>query len=187
MRYRPLVALDCDGIISDFLQGALDAIFEVTGKRFQKQDVTGWNPWLSLRLQPDECDAVFHIIETPGWCESLEVMPGAVDGFSRLFAVADITIVTAPWASSPTWVFERQRWLSRHIFPAGEVIHTDAKHRVSADYFADDHATQVRRWSAHNSGKALLWSQPHNRNINDVPRVSGWDELINIVTKEAAK
>jgi len=179
---RPLVALDVDGILADFLEGALDAIHHVTGRHYQSQEVSQWSPWLQFKLQPEETEAVFELIGTPGFCESLLVLPGAKHGFKALQKFADVVLVTSPWLSSPTWAFERTAWLKRHFgVNENQIVHTSAKQFVSADLFVDDHATNVRAWSALNSGVALLWDCPHNRRI-DLPRVSGWDPLIKIVT-----
>ena len=179
---RPLVALDVDGILADFLEGALDAIHHVTGRHYHSQEVSQWCPWLQFKLQPEETEAVFDLIGTPGFCESLQLLPGAREGVDSLRKVANIVVVTSPWLSSPTWAFERTAWLKRHFgFTENQIVHTSAKQYISADVFVDDHATNVRAWAATNSGIPLMWDCTHNRRI-DLPRVTGWDQLIKIVT-----
>jgi 5'(3')-deoxyribonucleotidase len=178
---EPLVALDCDGLLSDWLGGCLDAIFEVTGKRYQRQEVRGWSPWMQFKLSPDQTTQVFEILNTPGFCESLEVLPGAKKGYDALVKVADVIVVTSPWLSAPTWPFERLKWLSTHFGIGPEkLIHTSAKEFVSADFFVDDHKPNVQRWLERNNGIGLLWDCSHNQG-SDLPRVRSWDELVSIV------
>ncbi len=179
---KPLVALDCDGILSHFTATTVDIIYEVTGKRFHWREVTQWNPWLQFGLSPEETQAVFEFIATPGVCESMEVLPGAQEGYDQLVKVADIVVVTSPWLSAPSWTFERMKWLSTHFGIGPEkLIHTSAKEYVSADFFVDDNANNVRRWNERNAGIGLLWTQPYNATIGDLPRLNGWEELVQLI------
>ncbi len=176
---KPLVALDVDGVLAAWLPAALDAIFEVTGKRYQHQEITQVNCWLQLKLQPEQCQQLFAIMATPGWCESLEVLPDADKHYNQLAEIADIIVVTSPWLDSPTWPYERMKWLSRHFGIGPEkLIHTSAKEYVSADIFIDDHPKNVRRWLERNTGLGLLYSASYNQSAQDLLRVYGWNDMI---------
>lgn len=178
---KPLLALDCDGILSDWLGGCLDAVFEVTGKRYQRQEVSRWDPWLQFKLQPDQTAAVFAQVDTPGFCESLDVLPGAEEGFSALSKVADVLVVTTPWVTAPTWCFERSRWLSRKfgVLP-GQIIHAAAKEYITADFFLDDNKANVTSWTEKQKHPGYLYDATYNQG-GDLPRVYSLLELADII------
>lgn len=176
------LACDVDGVTANFAELLCDGIYEVSGKRYQWQEIDHWNFWLKCGLSPNQCADLFAFIETPGMCESMLVMPRAKEGFARVQAVADVIAVTTPWASATTWAYERTQWLRHHLgLPANRVIHTPAKEFVSVDFFVDDHPGNVRAWNARNAGIGLLWTQPYNATIGDLPRVSNWEELVQLI------
>lgn len=175
------VALDADGVICGWLDGVLDTVCEVTGRRYQRQEITSWDPWVQCETTLAERDAVFEAMNAPGWHEALEVLPGAQEAVKALQHVADVYIVTAPWWSCPTWEYERKRWLYRHFgIGADRVVATAAKYVVSADFFVDDAAPNIRSWLDHNSGVGLLLDAPYNRGV-DLPRVRSLPEFVDIV------
>lgn len=179
---RPTVLLDCDDVLTDFIGGVLEIVHRVTGRRHTQEDVDQWDFATALKLTNDERRAVQDIISlSRGWCESLAVLPGAVDGVGALREIADVYILTAPWSSCPTWTHERERWLMRRLnIPSRWVIHTAAKHLVWGDVFVDDRTETVEKWAtAWLDSSALRWATPHNR--RDAFRgttVSTWDEVL---------
>lgn len=175
------VLIDADGVLCNWLDGVLDLIFEVSGKRLQRQEITSWDPWSQAKLTTKQRSQVFSEMEAPGWHESLAAMPGAREAFTSLCDIADVYVVSSPWESCPTWTHERRRWLANHFGVASDhFIATSAKHVVSGDFFIDDHAVNVRKWLEHNSGVGLLLDTSYNRGV-ELPRVHSWQELLDIV------
>lgn len=162
---RPVILLDCDGILADFIGGVLPLIHRVTGRQAAREQITAFDFAASLGLNPDEAAAVKRAIGcSDRFASTLEAYPGAIEGVGTLREVADVYIVTSPWNSNPTWTHDRETWLRRHFgIPHSHVIHGSAKHLVRGDVFVDDKTETVVAWqAAHPSGRALRWSTPHN-------------------------
>jgi 5'(3')-deoxyribonucleotidase len=166
MTTRPIVLLDCDGVLADFVSSYLEIVRSVTGKTFTPDDVTGFDIGVSLGLSRDEASRCKRALgESRGFCESLAVYPEAQDGVARLQELAEVYVVTSPWNSCPTWTHEREAWLHEHFgIPHRRVIHTSAKHLVRGDVFVDDKTEAVQHWSdMHPDDHAVVWETPHNR------------------------
>lgn len=173
---KPIVLLDCDGVLADYVGGALKLVHRVTDARFTREDVDVYD--FAPKLLPDDAHrAEFaHLISQPGFCASLEPCTGAVDGVRELSEVGDVYVVTASSGPNPTWAYERDRWLLVH-FGIGHhrVIHTHAKHRVHGDMFVDDRPEYIEAWRF---GQRLLWAAPHNaRHTLNVNRHADWGLL----------
>lgn len=172
---RPIILLDCDGPLADFVGAYLGEVEKLTRTRISHDDIDKWHI--------HECDAVVRAandagltapslrmmvhsrISHRGWCTMIDPKPYASELVERLQAIGDVYIVTSPWCSSPTWVFERTKWCKRELgIDADHVVFTEAKHLVYGDIFVDDKPEHVRAWSERwPDGKAILFDMPHNR------------------------
>lgn len=183
---KPLVLLDCDGILSDYVGAVLDFIEQQTGERPTRESISTWNIWESIPDKELE-DAFDEHARSAGFCEELKPFADALRGFPLLEAVADIHIVTSPYDGSPTWTHERSAWLERYFgVHRHRVHHIGAKHLTRGDYLVDDKPKNVRDWLLnrrdHYLGHALLWDTPHNRLDDGLWRIRSWEELVSIVT-----
>lgn len=187
-----IVALDCDGVICDWLGGVLETVFELTGKQIDRNSMTSWNPWEHCGLTKPQRRLVLEEMKRPGWHEYLKLLPGARDAVAELRRVSEVVVVTAPWDSCDTWHTERKKWLWRNlglkrmIAAAGE-----DKYLVAADYFLDDKASNVISWAKYTSNyadNAYLLDAPYNRDTNDffAQRVCSLQQFVDIV-KSGAK
>jgi 5'(3')-deoxyribonucleotidase len=182
---RPIVLLDCDGVLADFVSAMLRVVYEVTGEAYRPEQVTEFDFCRALGLGPTDAGNVMLAISgRRKFCARLVTYPGARDGVRRLREVADVYIVTSPWNSNETWTSEREWWLQHYFdIPHGRVIHASAKHLVRGDVFVDDKTSIVATWQRWNpDGLALRWNTPHNqRDPWDGRSTSSWDELIELV------
>lgn len=183
---KPLVLLDVDGVLCDFMGPLVAEINVQLGTTFKREDVTCWNPRDALGLTNKQIDAVYDMTaRAPGWCRTLEPYSGAVEGFHRLKEVANIHIVTTPFHTSKTWMSERTEWLKQYFDVKPEdITFTSRKEWISADYLVDDKAETCLQWDLQYHGVPILWDTPHNRQLQDngwcVSRVKSWDELMSI-------
>ena len=183
------IALDCDGVLSDFSLGALRVVEEVTGKCFVPADITAWDFTKALRLSSDEGSAVKKAIGSKrGFAASLSVYPLARQGVRRLRELGEVFCVTSPWDSNVWWRSERESWLALH-FGIDRVHHASDKSTYEADVFVDDKSSNVRDWlSAWPGGSAVFWRTPHNTS-EPVPwgahSTSSWDALYQIALEAA--
>jgi 5'(3')-deoxyribonucleotidase len=187
----PTVALDSDGILSDFTSGALRIVERVLGRRHVPADVTMFDFTKALGLSPKEAKLVKDEIgKTRGFAAGLAVYPGAVDGVRRLREIADVHVVTSPWNSNETWYSEREEWLYRN-FGIGHdhVTHTSAKYIADTDVLIDDKASHVAAWlEVHPDRVGAFWRTPHNTS-EAVPvgahSITSWDAIVALVEEVA--
>lgn len=186
---RLQLALDVDGILSDFTSGALKLVEEITGRSYQSSDVKEFDFTKALNLSADESRAVNDAIGSrQGFCASLLPYPLAQEGVRRLRELGDVFCVTSPWDSNPWWRQERENWLALH-FGIDVVHHAADKHPYEADVFVDDRSKHVRAWASAWPGRsAVLWRTPHNMG-ESVPMgaysTSSWEALYQIALETA--
>jgi 5'(3')-deoxyribonucleotidase len=163
---KPLVLLDCDGVLSDFVGIYLDILRTQCGIDRRREDVTEFDIGKSLGLTAEQAsDAKRRIGDFASLARMLGIYPGAQDGVRALREVADIHVVTSPWNSNRTWCSDREAWLYEHFgIKSADVTHTAAKHLVRGDFLVDDKTSTLHKWAAaHPSGVAVQWATPHNR------------------------
>jgi len=185
---RPVLLLDVDGVLADFMSAILDHVKELTGKTYAKSEITDWDIFKFLEHKlPNVKAGCLERIAEPGFAAGLKPYPGSIEWVKRLNDLTDLYIVTAPADISPTWVHERTWWLNRHYkIPADRIVYTASKHLVRGDIFVDDRPALVCEWKKHNpEGVAILWDHLYNRAQNDFYdyRVDGWDKLLDIILK----
>jgi 5'(3')-deoxyribonucleotidase len=185
------IALDCDGVLADFVAGALRLVEEVTGKKFDVSAVTESDFTTTLGLNAHEAHEVKRAIGARrGFAASLPRYPQARQGVRRLSKLGKVFCITTPYESNIWWREERESWLALH-FGIDHVHHTndDDKTSYEADVFVDDKADHVREWLATWPGRtAVLWRTPHNTS-ELVPRgahaTASWEDLYQIAREVA--
>lgn len=186
---RLKLALDCDGLLSNFTVGALKIIEEVTGRRYEEAAVGEFDFTKALGLSVDEAVAVKKAIGArQGFAASLPPYPEARQGVRRLRELGDVFCVTSPWDSNPWWRAERESWLALH-FGIDVVHHEEDKTGCEADVFVDDRSKHVRAWLTAWPGRcAVLWRTLHNTG-EPLPfgahSTSSWDALYQIAMETA--
>ena len=184
-----LLALDCDGVLSDFTSGALRIVEEITGRCYASSDVREFDFTKALGLSAAEAHAVKETIGSRrGFAASLVPYPGAREGVRRLRELGNVFCVTSPWDSNSWWRSERESWLALH-FGIDRVHHASEKHTYEADVFVDDRSKHVRAWSSAWPGRtAVFWRTPHNTS-EAVPvgahSIASWDALYQVARQEA--
>ena len=183
--------VDVDGVLANFVGGALAIVNNMLGTRYVSEEVTGFDFCAALGLPRDVAAAVKRAIgATRGFAAELDVLPGAIEGMSRLQRIAEVYIVTSPWNSNATWTHEREAWLHKHFGIAhSRVIHTSAKHICAGDLLVDDKTETCAAWrSAHPRGVAVQWRTAHNRrDAWDGLSTGDWDGLLDIVDGAASQ
>lgn len=180
-RSGPVVLLDCDGVLADFIGGVLEIVERITGLCFDRHDVDQYDFCAALGIRGMDASLIKQAIAERGFCERLAPLEGARAGVKALHLIADVYVVTSPWNSSETWTHDRESWLWRHFkIPSSRVIHTSAKHLVCGDVFVDDKTSTVAAWrDAWPDCGAVRWDTPHNANDAwDGTTCSSWDHLL---------
>jgi len=181
---RPTALVDCDGVLADFVQAALDALHALTSRRYQPTQITSWELFDSLPAEEKmHQHSVYSRLKGRGGCAGIPVYPGAKEGIESLREVADVVIVTSPFYGSDTWVSERTRWLKDNFgINPDDIIHTKNKERIHGNIFVDDKPEHVEAWLKYWQHQeyydvlGLLWgadrttaAHPHLTRVSDWP------------------
>ena len=168
MRRRPLVLLDVDGVLADFVGAYLDALEKVTGRRRERDEIRTWDIVKALDLAPADAEEVARIVGQPDFCYDLKLIEGAAEGVAALRKIADIHVVTAPWPSRH-WPGERVDWLLDALgIERLDITLTTRKDLVRGDVLLDDRFEHLLEWTrANQDSLGILWDTPHNRNLDE--------------------
>lgn len=176
--------MDVDGCLVDYVGGVINTIDEICGKKIARESLVNWDFLPELPLSVEEKVLFFSKLRSPGFCNALQMLPGAREGIQAVKKMGvEVIYVTSPWVSSPTWCFERGNWLVDHGFASNhaEVIHTAAKHCVAGDFMVDDNPQNVQKWEAHNQkGTGIIWRAPYNATAEGIKMGAFW-ELENFI------
>ena len=176
---RDIILLDVDGVIADFSSRAIDDINRITGQYHHIEQQNKYDVEEAFGL-PSEAARMFRDqVSTMGWCASIPVIDGAVDGVHFLRTLADVYVVTKPY-NSQTWCFERTRWLEYHFgFTSDDIVFTGAKHLIDGDMLVEDHTGNLQEWCKwHPAGLGIRFARPWNTNVGyDGTTVTDWKEL----------
>lgn len=192
------LVMDADGVFVDFIGGVLRETKILTGRDVARSQLTNWDIFKDLEEITGHkglADLLGEHVDAPGFCAALEPCEGAEAALQDLLhldraAEIHLQILTTPWQGSPTWAHERARWFARRGLHVSRVTHSAVKDKWHADIFVDDKPEHVREWAArhHNQeGHAFLWPCSHNVHEKTLPRLDGWDHLIDTIRMVAAK
>lgn len=169
---KPTIILDCDGILAD-----LSTVWfrwhnedcTVCTKPLLLENVLAWDT-----SQFTECGRdVYKYLNMPGMWLSLLPIPGSQAGVYELQKFANVVVVTTITAGKEVRDV-RAKWL-RYYFPTvRDIVITDTKSVVRADFIFDDGLHNLFEHNAH----GLLMDCPYNRWSHAFPRVAHWDEAL---------
>lgn len=180
---KPVILLDADGVIVDFVGSFLAVANGITGLNVQREEITQWDIFHAFPAKFH--DDISKEMAREGFCLNMQPLPGALEAIGKLAEIGDVVIVTSPW-SSKTWAWERTEWLIRHAnFRTKEIIHASAKQHVKGDILIDDKYENLVAWKRANpEGAAILWHAPYNAAVAHDPhvwRAKTWDEVLALV------
>jgi 5'(3')-deoxyribonucleotidase len=183
---QPVILLDCDGVIADFVHTALKFTESRTGKKYTPSDVSKWDIFESLG-HPELWNQFNLFCEVEGTCLDILPYPESLDPVAALKSKYDVVIVTSPVDAKP-WMHERAVWLKQHFnIERKKVIFANEKHHVMGDVLIDDKPSNIIGWcEANPHGLGILWDQPYNRAELSLPsnstRLSTWESVVSHIT-----
>jgi 5'(3')-deoxyribonucleotidase len=182
---KPVVLLDCDGVLSNYANGVVEFINDKTGSNLTVNDVKTWKIFDAIG-GPTLEKKFYDRVAEGGFCSSLEPFIDAVPAIDELRGMSEVYVVTSPmWL--PVWIPERTEWLYRKFgISRNRIVYTSAKHLVGGDIFVDDSLDNVKRWKkSHDDSIAILWDAPYNKSDDEKQcgalRLSNWDDVISLV------
>lgn len=169
--------VDVDDVLADLRPKVLSIVNEVSGGEFTPDDFTVWN-YFSV-LNEFQKKQAFEIMGTPGFCRSLQVLPGAKEAIRELRGLVKVLAVT--WPFHVEWFNERYEWLEQEVgIPKEDVILAGAKYAVAGKWFLDDNLDNVLSWAEGNPCmESMLWDTRATRDFGyDHLRVHSWDDVV---------
>ena len=182
---------DCDGVLSDFVGGALDLYKLVTGQGLDRDTITDWDFTGNLPFATKaEKETYDKLLRAPGFAMNLKPLVNSQPAIALLQDLTELHIVTSPLSGSATWAHERETWLKLHYgISHKRIVHIETKYILRGDLFVDDKHQNVRAWQEANpDGAAFLWDHPCNRGeeTKDLDRLTSWGELIEMIKARRA-
>lgn len=176
---KPIVLMDVDGVVADFVDMylrwaphvqscSLDG--RIPAQRYA-EDVTSWNIAASIGLTEIEERRLYQAFADHRLCRELKPYPDAIEQVNRLRESCDVVFVTSPLQTVPTWAHDRDWWLRKHLGDNIKVVHTKHKQYVQGDWLIDDGPHNLNAWALANDNYdldveyALCIARPWNRQV----------------------
>ncbi len=153
------ILLDCDGVLANFVGGALKELKKATGIYLKEQDITG--PFHRV-LDRSTWRDIQILVAQPSFCQNLNWYPDAKSFVNSCKQLGKVLVVTKPWFSY-SWCFERDEWLYPYM-DISNVVYTHHKEVVRGDVLVEDTAENIDAWlQANPGGTGILINRPWNR------------------------
>jgi 5'(3')-deoxyribonucleotidase len=185
----PIVLIDCDGPLTRGFTDKACAVLQSLGVAAQYQNVKFWDLSRSFTLDRDVSEELWKQLRAPSVAYDFAPNHGVEKFLSRLREMAYVVCVTAPLLESPTWAFDRTRWLTERLcFSPSEIVLATNKSHVMGDVLIDDHEGNLRRWQRrHPTSEVIMWAEPANEQSNFAGhRTDSYDVLIEHLRKKFA-
>lgn len=160
---RKRVLFDVDGVLANFCGSAAAVMSRVSGRTISHDDIRHWDV---TKLLDDESHVKEskRLIESAGFCASIEPYPGSREAVREVAKVADVFFVTAPMHSNRHWIPERIEWLESNFgADPKDIVFTYRKFLVKGSLIVEDSGPNAESWLTHHpDGSAVLWDRPYN-------------------------
>lgn len=173
MDNRKRIIVDMDGVLADIYSQYIKLEFNETGKKIALEDTWG-------KSEVEAFPNSRKHLRTKGFFKNAPVISGAVETLQKLNERFELFIVSSA-TQFPNSLEEKYYWLEEH-FPFitwQQLVLCGSKKVIKGDIMIDDHFKNLDSFE----GRTILFTQPHNfgENENLHERVSGWEEIINIL------
>jgi 5'(3')-deoxyribonucleotidase len=166
------IAVDMDEVLADALAEHILRYNRDHGEAITKGELDG--KWLWDVVSADRHARLEGYLRSEDFFEDLPVVEDSQEVLAKLNEHYEIFIATAAM-EFPNSFGPKYRWLRRHFpfIPPMNFVFCGDKSILHADYLIDDSYRHFERFT----GKAILFSAPHNAGVTGFHRVSGWREV----------
>jgi 5'-nucleotidase len=164
------IAIDMDGVMADSTQQYINWYAARYGVKVEKSTLLGKPETTGFPLE----GVVRQFLYTPGFFRTKPVIPGSQEVIKALHDKHEVYIVSAAM-EFPQSLSEKLAWLEEY-FPFiswHNIVFCGYKNIVDADYMIDDHIKNLSAFK----GEPLLFTAPHNVNVEGYKRVNTWEEV----------
>ena len=180
------IGFDFDGVIADIGEAFIRLACTKYGHcDLTLEQISSFQVEECLNMDRSTIEKIFEDILQDSIGTGLKPIDGAVDSLKQLSRRAPVTIITARPEIGPV-----SDWLNLYCGSEADRItlvssgHHDDKERYIRDhdilYFIDDRLTTCLML-AESGLKPLVFSQPWNRRGHDLPSVSNWQEILELI------
>ena len=166
-----VIAIDMDEVIADFNHELLIRFNNKYSKKIKLKDLNGIKIDV---LYPKLKDEISDMINCDSFFRSLPVIKSSQKVIEKLCQHHQVFIVSAALDHSNS-MFAKLAWLNAN-FPfidSSNIVFCGSKSIINADYLIDDHVHHFEGFI----GKGILFTSPHNLDVNWDERCNNWDEV----------
>jgi 5'(3')-deoxyribonucleotidase len=162
---KPNILLDMDGVLSDFLSGALDILNEEYNKDYTVEDYVKYGKFSINEFYGISISEFWDTLSLEWFWEDLKPFEWTYKLYDGLCQLGDVTIVTSP-SLDPNCAKEKLMWLRRCLGVKSTDVFIGSKKYLMAGngILIDDYYSNVDKFKS-NGGKAVLvpsnWNTPN--------------------------
>lgn len=190
MKEKPVIAIDCDDVVVDFIRPFLGFYKVLTGKDIDYYDVFTYNLWDVLKCTREESiDSVRQFYRSAGF-DNLAPFNGALNAMQDINQVTRPVIVTSRYAEAIPktrgWFHKTFPELDLPIEFAGEfqqppISKLEVYNRLNMSYVVEDSQTYSMQ-SAESGLKVFLVLRPWNMLTPEHPNITPVASLEEVVS-----
>lgn len=173
-----LVLVDVDSVIADLMPEWLRLYNLDYGDDVSVNEITEWD--MTKFVHPDCGNHIYKYLERKTLYDHVEIIEGSLRGVDYIRSLGHRVI----FATSGVHTTAKYKWLERNGFNPGKnaedyVVIYD-KTLLRGDVLIDDRESNVWNFTSA-GGKAILFNQPWNQNIEWKKRAYNWEDVIRIL------
>ena len=181
------IGFDFDGVIADIGEAFLRIACENYGYcSISLNDITSFQVENCIDIPIGVVEEIFDTILKDSLGTGLKPLPGAIESLSLLSAYSEVTVITArPELQPVTEWFDyycaSEARIKIKLIATGD--HDNKEQYIKScglTHFIDDRTLTCLQL-AEAGLFPIVFSQPWNRNQHDLPTVSGWEEVLQLI------
>jgi 5'(3')-deoxyribonucleotidase len=168
-----------DEVIADTLAKFLHVCNTELGLSLCKSDLAGRSLFDVAGKQ--HFPRIWAIMQERDFFADLDIMPDSQEVIQKLMEQHEVFISSSAM-EVPTSFTAKFDWLTRHFpfIPPSNIVFCGDKSILNADYLIDDNARHFERFR----GEGILFSAPHNLQVQGYRRVSGWQDVAQMLLEQ---
>lgn len=167
------VLVDMDGVLADVYRQFLKLEAKETDILRNIEETNG-------KLESEAFPFFETHVRSEGFFRTAPTIKDSIEGLEYLNNKYEVIILSSA-TEFPQSLSEKELWLQEHypFIHWTQIVLCGRKDVVSGDIMIDDHPKNLNSFP----GERIIFTQPHNINLSipDCKRVSGWNEIMNIL------
>ncbi len=165
--------IDMDDVMADTFAHIVKYVNERSGTNWRKEEI---NSTKMMELFEKDYRPVSGFLWEKDFFSDIPLMPSAQEVVEKLHKKYELFVVSAA-TEFPLSMTEKLDWLAKY-FPYIGWSHTvfcGHKYMIKADYLIDDHERNISTFT----GTPLLFTAPHNLDLEGYLRMNSWKDVEN--------